>query len=1038
MPSITCPATITVPTDAGQTYATITDLGTPSVDDNCGILAGSLANDVPANNQYEFGTHKVTWTVTDIHGNTNTCEQTIDVNRITTSTAIRTIPINQYSDRVQFSAMVTPFIVTDAGQAATSVTFKVGNQVMGTENLTQSGSRGLATGTYYLVEYDPDPSNPVFNGQMAPGGHEITTIFNGVDPDFEVNNAVGSITITKEDARVEYTGDLMMATQSMNTTVAIVTLRANMMDITAVDPTNDPYAGDIRNAKVMFVDRDAGDAPLSGWIPVSTLLDAADPTTGMVSYPLTVNLGSVPYKFITLGIIVDNGYYTRNSEQDNAVVTVYLPEGDFISGGGYIVADQSCGSYAADKGSKIHFGFHVKYNKVNTNLLGNLNFIFNRTESDCIVHTYQIKANAMQTLGVNTSNPQTQTAEYVSKCSLTDITDPLNPDSKGGNLKLYVKLTDNGDPGTNDMISFVLVKGNDNPTVPANIWISSDCVSNSTEQINLSSGNLVVHSGFDQGVSAMLTSDRNPSNVNDDITFTVTVYGGIEGKTVNFFQDGNPTEAFSTLLNSSGVVNWTTSFAEAGSYQIKAMYDGSVPTNILTQDVRSYVNVGLASYPNPSVEGEEITVTAWVEGGEAGKPVVFYDGETSLGTANLSSNLEATLTTSELTVGTHYITAIYNENQTSNIVTQVVNKAIILASSGNPSLAGDEVTFIATVAKWVNGNTVSFRDNDIEFGSSTVMGGTASFTTSDLSTATHYITAVYNGTITSDILVQAVRDEVVVGLTSSKSTSSLTEPVTFIASVPGGVNGNTVTFKDGLNVLGSSLLSSGKATFMTSSLSAGIHSITAVYDETGLNVTSGIVIQTVNDDLSIDLTLSKNSAKTKESVTLTATMSSSSGFIPIGTVTFKNGTSTVGSATLAGGTAILTRSFNAAGTYTITAIYNITGLASASEVLTVSRTKSIEIATAANPVNEYADLKVYPNPFSDKLHFKFISPVDAQVRIDLYDVTGQLVKTVFDNWVEKGVLYNTEFIPKTMVSEMYFYRTIIGKSVFNGNVLYKK
>ena len=68
----------------------------------------------------------------------------------------------------------------------------------------------------------------------------------------------------------------------------------------------------------------------------------------------------------------------------------------------------------------------------------------------------------------------------------------------------------------------------------------------------------------------------------------------------------------------------------------------------------------LDSSPNPSIEGEDVTLEATVSAA-AGTPtgtVEFFDGETSLGTAPLVSGL-ATLEVSTLSVGSHELTAQY-------------------------------------------------------------------------------------------------------------------------------------------------------------------------------------------------------------------------------------------------------------------------------------------------------------------------------------------------------------------------------------------
>jgi hypothetical protein len=90
------------------------------------------------------------------------------------------------------------------------------------------------------------------------------------------------------------------------------------------------------------------------------------------------------------------------------------------------------------------------------------------------------------------------------------------------------------------------------------------------------------------------------------------------------------------------------------------------------------------------------------------------------------------------------------------------------------------------------------------------------------------------------------------------------------------------------------------------------------------------------------------------------------------------------------------------------------------------------------PVTDKTNLLVYPNPFSDKLWFEFVAPADMHARINLYDVTGRMMQTVFDNEVKAGINYNADFVPSTNTSGMYFYRMTLGEEVFNGKVMYKK
>lgn len=75
VPLITCPSNLTVNADAGSSYASGIDLGSPVTSDNCTVA--SLTNNAPT--QFPLGTNTVTWTVVDINGNSNVCEQLVAV-----------------------------------------------------------------------------------------------------------------------------------------------------------------------------------------------------------------------------------------------------------------------------------------------------------------------------------------------------------------------------------------------------------------------------------------------------------------------------------------------------------------------------------------------------------------------------------------------------------------------------------------------------------------------------------------------------------------------------------------------------------------------------------------------------------------------------------------------------------------------------------------------------------------------------------------------------------------------------------------------
>jgi CSLREA domain-containing protein len=196
----------------------------------------------------------------------------------------------------------------------------------------------------------------------------------------------------------------------------------------------------------------------------------------------------------------------------------------------------------------------------------------------------------------------------------------------------------------------------------------------------------------------------------------------------------------------------------------------------------------------------------------------------------------------------------------SNCTPSVAATTTSVASSVNPSTAGQSVTFTATVSGGSSPTgTVQFFDGASALGSAVALSGaTATLTTAALSAGTHSITASYGGNgsnspSTSAPLSQQVNGVGPVATTttvaSSLNPSTFGQSVTFIATVSGSSPTGTVQFRDGGTNLGGSIaLSAGTAQFATSALAVGSHSITAVYggNASNLTSTSAALVQAVN------------------------------------------------------------------------------------------------------------------------------------------------------------------------------------------------
>jgi hypothetical protein len=106
---------------------------------------------------------------------------------------------------------------------------------------------------------------------------------------------------------------------------------------------------------------------MTGWLSVNSV--PSQTGWGTVSKNITLTIGSLDSKQFLIGIEVENCDFDSNQSQ--VLVTVSKPLDDFVTGGGYLKAQQSAGRYAAESGSKINFGYNVKFNRQRTNLQGN-------------------------------------------------------------------------------------------------------------------------------------------------------------------------------------------------------------------------------------------------------------------------------------------------------------------------------------------------------------------------------------------------------------------------------------------------------------------------------------------------------------------------------------------------------------------------------------------------------------------------------------------------------------------------------------------
>jgi autotransporter-associated beta strand protein len=496
--------------------------------------------------------------------------------------------------------------------------------------------------------------------------------------------------------------------------------------------------------------------------------------------------------------------------------------------------------------------------------------------------------------------------------------------------------------------------------------------------------------------TANVTSSNPNSNVGDTVTFTTTITvlspgAGTPTGTVTFLDSG--VSIGTGTLASNGTATLATSALSAGTHSITASYggdgnfNGSASVGSVTQVVNK-VNSTSTITPSaePAVFGQSVTLTVTVSGSTGtgvvptGTATFTVDG-VQQPTQTLTGG-QATYTSSSLAIGSHSVSVSYsgdsNFNSSSATFTEDINQASTttsVTSSANPSVFGQSVTYTGTVSAVAPGagtptGSVSFLDNGVTIDTTTLTNGSATFSPASLSVGAHTITLTYGGDTnfqansSATPLTQTVSKA---STTTSNVTSSNASPVygqavTFTATVtvssPGvGTPTGTVTFFDGVTSLGTGTLNGNTATFTTTTLGAGSHSILASYNGdsnfSGSGSVSGLNQIVKQDSTTTSAVTSSNASPVfGQTVTFTTTVSAvapGSG-TPTGTVTFLDGATSLGTGTLSNGTATFSTSDLAAGSHSITASYggDSNFLASSSKSALAQSVAKASSTTSAN------------------------------------------------------------------------------------------
>jgi hypothetical protein len=421
----------------------------------------------------------------------------------------------------------------------------------------------------------------------------------------------------------------------------------------------------------------------------------------------------------------------------------------------------------------------------------------------------------------------------------------------------------------------------------------------------------------------------------------------------------------------------------------------------------------LASNPNPSGFGQTVTFTATVTTGagtgDLTGGVDFYDGATLLAapvpmeeTGTVGQGIAA-ITISTLAVGTHTITAVYDNTKDSyhftstGALSQSVLEGTVtsLTASEKTAIVGDTVLFTATVAM-ANGGAYPLDGSVTFVDGSTILcnqninaSGVATCSTTVLTQGINQITATYTPASTTEIQpsigllsldVQAGSSiQISIGGIQAQGNSGFFygNPVNFVGIVTGSSSGTTaatgtVVFFDGTQQLGTATLAGAQAeaSFIASSLAVGSHAITASYQGDAnykACVSAAISLTVSQSQTALTVSALPATAIAGAPVALAAAITVTQGVAtPTGTITFASSGVAIGSQAVTAGPAILSPIF-APGMQSIVATYS--GDTNSSGAVSAPLALQVLIATTTASVSASADPSIVLSPvtFSAKV-----------------------------------------------------------------------
>ncbi|MBZ5738002.1 Ig-like domain repeat protein [Nocardioides mangrovi] len=362
--------------------------------------------------------------------------------------------------------------------------------------------------------------------------------------------------------------------------------------------------------------------------------------------------------------------------------------------------------------------------------------------------------------------------------------------------------------------------------------------------------------------SRVFPLDATATSVTDGTPVTLTATGYRVGETVTFAEGG--AVLGTVLADADGSATVSTTVTGLGAHAYTATGAGSLRDSAVTVTVLAPTATSLGMSPaTPSVK-QPVTLTATVTGNVPWPTeVVFTDGATRLGTAQVVDGTAVLSLPGGFAVGSHSVVATLpattsTTGSTSEVLAFTLAKGVsttMLSLSSPTTTYGTGATGTVTVAG-ADGGTVTVGYNGTETELALGSDGTASFELpASLAVGSYQVTASYSG---SDSVGSSTAAATAYAVTKAGSTSAVTAKSTVkkgkslaVAVTVAGVDGVdaptgkvTVTFL-GVTKKVTLVDGAGKATFKATKTGKRKISVAYAGDESYAGSTAGTTVKVV-------------------------------------------------------------------------------------------------------------------------------------------------------------------------------------------------